>query len=224
MNEQAEHKHEDHAPYHASAKDVTLAPGDADRDRAMILLSTKAGLRACEIAGLDWSTVLDAQGRVSGAINVRDAIAKKRGGRRIPTHPDPRLALERLARTTNPFERLDGEIRRGAEVVGVFPNEAAITRLVDAIRFEQNDEWAERRARHVTLETIAVLSHNSIVALPGRQRDQPCPRQPSRRSRRSDATARDTIGNAGVGRAVPPEKTRRKRKLTTTAKGLKGAP
>src|SRR6202522_3712242 len=51
----------------------------AVRDRAMILLSIKAGLRACEIAGLDWSRVLDPRGRVSGTINVRDAIAKKRG-------------------------------------------------------------------------------------------------------------------------------------------------
>ena len=72
------------------------------RDRAMILLSVKAGLRACEIAGLDWSMVLDAQGRVSGTIHVRDVIAKKRGGRRIPMHPDLRRALERLARTTEP--------------------------------------------------------------------------------------------------------------------------
>ena len=72
------------------------------RDRAMILLSIKAGLRACEIAGLDWSMVLDAQGRVSGTIHVRDAIAKKRGGRRIPMHPELRRALERLARTTEP--------------------------------------------------------------------------------------------------------------------------
>ena len=62
------------------------------RDRAMILLSVKAGLRACEIAGLDWSMVLDAQGRVSGTIHVRDVIAKKRGGRRIPMHPDLRRA------------------------------------------------------------------------------------------------------------------------------------
>ena len=68
-----------------------------ERDRAMILLSVKAGLRACEIAGLDWSMVLDAQGRVSGTINVRDVIAKKRGGRRIPMHPDLRRALERLS-------------------------------------------------------------------------------------------------------------------------------
>ena len=72
------------------------------RDRAMILLSVKAGLRACEIAGLDWSMVLDAQGHVSGTIHVRDVIAKKRGGRRIPMHPDLRRALERLARTTEP--------------------------------------------------------------------------------------------------------------------------
>jgi integrase len=72
------------------------------RARAMILLSVKAGLRACEIAGLDWSMVLDVQGRVSGTIHVRDVIAKKRGGRRIPMHPDLRRALERLARTTEP--------------------------------------------------------------------------------------------------------------------------
>ena len=72
------------------------------RDRAMILLSVKAGLRACEIAGLDWSMVLDAQGQVSGTLHVRDVIAKKRGGRRIPMHPDRRRALERLARTTEP--------------------------------------------------------------------------------------------------------------------------
>jgi integrase len=73
------------------------------RDRAMILLSVKAGLRACEIAGLDWSMVLDPQGRMSGTINVRDVIAKKRGGRRVPMHPDLRQALEKLARTTEPL-------------------------------------------------------------------------------------------------------------------------
>jgi integrase/recombinase XerD len=69
------------------------------RDRAMLLLSIKAGLRACEIAGLDWSMVLDAQGRVSDTLSVRDIIAKKRGGRRIPTHPDLLRALERLKLT-----------------------------------------------------------------------------------------------------------------------------
>lgn len=74
-----------------------------ERDRVMILLSVKAGLRACEIAGLDWAMVLDPRGRVSGTINVRDSIAKKRGGRRVPTHPELRHALERLERTTEPI-------------------------------------------------------------------------------------------------------------------------
>jgi len=56
------------------------------RDRVMILLSVKAGLRACEIARLDWSMVLDARGQVADMMSVRDAIAKKRSGRigRVP--------------------------------------------------------------------------------------------------------------------------------------------
>ena len=69
-----------------------------DRDRAIILLSVRAGLRACEIARLDWSMVMDARGRVSRTMDVEDRIAKKRGGRRIPIHADLRAALETLRR------------------------------------------------------------------------------------------------------------------------------
>jgi hypothetical protein len=59
--------------------------------------------------------------------------------------------------STNPLERLNGEIKRRTEVVGIFPNEAAITRLVGAILLEQNDEWAVQRSRYITLETIASI-------------------------------------------------------------------
>ena len=68
--------------------------------------------------------------------------------------------------STNGLERLNGEVKRRTDVVGIFPNEAAITRLVGAILLEQNDEWAVQRARYMTLETMAALSDDPVVGLP----------------------------------------------------------
>jgi len=68
--------------------------------------------------------------------------------------------------STNPLERLNGEIKRRSDVVGIFPNEAAVIRLVGALLLEQNDEWAVQRARYMSLETIAPLSDNPTVSLP----------------------------------------------------------
>ena len=74
----------------------------------------------------------------------------------------PRLKLH----STTPIERRNGEIKRRTAVVGIFPNEPAITRLVGAILLEQNDDWAVQRSRYRTLATIAPLSEDPIVTLP----------------------------------------------------------
>ena len=66
--------------------------------------------------------------------------------------------------STNPLERVNSEIKRRTDVVGIFPNEAALTRLVGAILLEQNDEWAVQR-RHLSLETLAPISDAPNVSL-----------------------------------------------------------
>jgi transposase-like protein len=66
----------------------------------------------------------------------------------------------RQLHSTNPLERLNGEIKRRTDVVAIFPNEDAIVRLVGALLLEQNDEWAVTR-RYMTLETLDGLSDDA---------------------------------------------------------------
>ena len=67
--------------------------------------------------------------------------------------------------STNVLERLNGEIKRRANVVGIFPNEAAIRRLVGALLMEQNDEYAIQN-RYMSLESLATMSENPPIRLP----------------------------------------------------------
>ncbi len=72
---------------------TTRHPG---RDRLIVLLSIKAGLRAAEIANLTWEMVLTATAEIGPTIELHDRAAKNSGGRLIPMHPALREALSEL--------------------------------------------------------------------------------------------------------------------------------
>ena len=68
--------------------------------------------------------------------------------------------------STNPLERLNREVKRRADVVGIFPNEASIVRLIGAVLLEQNDEW-QLMHRYMQVEAMAEL------LMPAAEPDQP---------------------------------------------------
>ncbi len=67
----------------------------------------------------------------------------------------PRQHRDKL-HSTNPIERLNKEVKRRADVVGIFPNEASIARLIGAVLLEQNDEW-QTQHRYMQVEAFAQI-------------------------------------------------------------------
>ena len=108
-----------------------------------------------------WNTVADAlrekQPKLSAMMDTsrEDVLAYMD----FPKEHWPQIA------STNPLERLNKEVKRRADVVGIFPNDEAIIRLVGAQMLEINDEWAVAR-RYMSLEALARVSHTDTVRLP----------------------------------------------------------
>ena len=90
---------------------TTRQPG---RDKVIVLLSVKAGLRACEIAGLQWAMVTDEKGGIGDLINIQNSIAKKGHGRCIPMHGDLREALTALWKVRRSDEHIIASNRGGS--------------------------------------------------------------------------------------------------------------
>jgi transposase-like protein len=108
-----------------------------------------------------WNTVADAirekQPRLSAMMDAsrEDVLAYMD----FPKEHWPQIA------STNPLERINKEVKRRADVIGIFPNDEAIIRLVGAQMLETNDEWAVAR-RYMSLEALARVIHTDTVRLP----------------------------------------------------------
>lgn len=143
-------------------RNVLAHAGKSGRRVVAAFIATAFAQEDAETARLQWRLVADQlRPKVPKLAALMDeAEADVLAYMSFPKDHRPKI------HSTNPLERLNGEIKRRTEVVGIFPNEAAITRLVGAILLEQNDDWAVQRARYMTLETIAPLSDDPIVSLP----------------------------------------------------------
>ncbi len=132
------------------------------RQRAMLaaMLRTVFAQDTAQAAREQWRKVADGlRERFRDVAEIMDkAEPAVLAHRAFPKEHWPQLA------STNPLERLNGEIKRRTNVVGIFPDPKAIVRLVGAILLEQNDEWAVAR-RSMTLETIRPAGDAELVSL-----------------------------------------------------------
>jgi transposase-like protein len=103
-------------------------------------------------------------GRPAAADDPQARRVHGRGRNRRPRlHNLPKEHWTKI-HSVNPLERLNGEVKRRSDVVGIFPNDDAVVRLVGALMLEQNDEWAVGR-RYMSLESLASLSDDPIPRL-----------------------------------------------------------
>jgi putative transposase len=134
--------------------------GKGQRQMVLAMINTVFAQETLEAAIAQWRTVAD-QLRVKFP-----KLAKLMDGAEadVLAYMGFPKAHTKQIHTTNPLERLNAEIKRRTDVVGIFPNEAAITRLVGALLLEQSDEWALQR-RYMQLEGLQTLSDNHSARL-----------------------------------------------------------
>jgi putative transposase len=143
------------------ARNALAHVGPAQRAMVAAMLRTVYAQESAEAAHRQWRQVADAlRPRFPRLAELMDAAEDDVLAHvAFPKEHWPQIA------STNPLERVNGDVKRRTNVVGIFPNAAAIVRLVGALLLEQHDEWAVSR-RYMTLETLAETGDTGLISLP----------------------------------------------------------
>jgi putative transposase len=134
--------------------------GKGQRQMVLALINTVFAQDSAEAASAQWRTVAD---QLRGKFPKLAAMMDEAEPDVLAFKSFPKAHWAQIA-STNPLERLNADIKRRTNVVGIFPNDAAIVRLVGALLLEQNDEWQLQR-RYLQLEGLQTISENQAVRL-----------------------------------------------------------
>jgi integrase len=126
------------------------------RNRALVLLSVKAGLRAGEIANLTWDMVVGPTGAVEAVLDLHDSVAKNGSGRRIPLHPDLRYALIDLRHA----EPDDGPVIKSERDLPMTPR-SVVNWFADAYRALSLSGCSSHSGRRTFITRAARLVHQA---------------------------------------------------------------
>jgi putative transposase len=134
--------------------------GKGQRQMVLALINTVFAQETAEAASAQWRTVAD---QLREKFPKLAAMLDEAEADVLAFMHFPKAHRTQIA-STNPLERLNAEIKRRTDVVGIFPNDASIVRLVGALLLEQNDEWQLQR-RYMQLEGLKTLSDNQVPRL-----------------------------------------------------------
>lgn len=131
--------------------------GKGQRQMVLALINTVFAQETAEAASVQWRTVAD---QMRAKFPKLSAMLDDAESEVLAYMQFPKAHRVQIA-STNPLERLNAEIKRRTNVVGIFPNDASIVRLVGALLLEQNDEWQLQR-RYMQLEGLQTVSDNTL--------------------------------------------------------------
>jgi len=136
--------------------------GKGQRQMVLALINTAFAQETAEAASAQWDVVADQLASKFSKLAVMLGEAKHDV---LAFMGFPKAHRTQIA-STNPLERVNAEIKRRTDVVDIFPNDAAIVRLIGALLLEQNDERQLQR-RYMQLEGLQTVSDNGLHRISG---------------------------------------------------------